>query len=99
MATAAQRTALLSITCPWCQVGPGQVCVRGRHASIDQEGGLRRKRPQPVTVLDGGCHDARWQAAGLGTAPVVTERLRELHPVGAAPQRAAEPAPDDDRPW
>lgn len=94
MATTEQRQALLRIGCPWCQAAPGEVCSRGRSSRRDTEGGVRRSRPLPVSTLDGGMHDARWQAAGLGSAPVITARVRELHPVAAAPAASAV-----ERPW
>ena len=95
MATPEQRRTLLATACPWCHAQPGNVCTRGRGGKRDVEGGVRKQRPLLVTTLDGGCHDARWQAAGLGTAPVVAERVRELHPVAAGPPVG----PVADRPW
>lgn len=106
MATPDQRAALLAITCPWCSAPPGETCsmpAPGSRASRDQEGGVRRAQRIPISTLDGGCHDARWQAAGLGSAPVRLDALADLHTV--APRRVQEPAvaaaggSAGDRPW
>ena len=96
MATPEQRHTLLAVGCPWCGAAPGEACQRASRGRSrrDTEGGVRKGRPLPVTVLDGGAHDARWQAAGLGSAPVVTARVRELHPPAARPEPAATA-----RPW
>lgn len=95
MATAAQRTSLLAHTCPHCGAGVGEGCTVARPARRDAEGGLRVTSGRPITTLDGGCHDARWQAAGLGTAPVLTDVVRERH---ARPQALPSPVPAG-RPW
>lgn len=71
MATTEQRRALLSVTCSWCGAGVGEVCTLRIAQTVDAEGGQRRQAPRPLTTLDGGCHDARWQRAGLGPAPVI----------------------------
>jgi hypothetical protein len=102
MATAAQRQALLAIPCPHCSASVGEMCGVARVTPRDGEGGKRRERSRPLTTLDGGCHDARWQAAGLGAARVLTEALAEAQqrPVSAvaAPQ-AAELVTVGERPW
>ena len=99
MATTDQRRALLAIPCSWCQAAPGEFCSRPApgHNERDVEDGVRRKTRLPISTLDGGCHDARWQAAGLGTAPVLGEVVAELveRPIpGRVPVSAGA-----DRPW
>jgi hypothetical protein len=110
MATVEQRIALLAITCSWCHSAPGEFCTRpaGRN-SVDSQDGVRRQVGLPISTLDGGCHDARWQAAGLGSAPVLTEvvaALREtaIQPAGRPRTGARAPAPaaamaGGERPW
>jgi hypothetical protein len=65
MATEQQTAALLDITCPWCNAGPGQLCQ-----TAYQPVSRRGDRPIRVSTLDAGCHDARWQAALHERAPV-----------------------------
>lgn len=79
MATTEQRHALLAITCPWCHAAPSEFCSRpAGHNERDAEDGVRRRARLPISTLDGGCHDARWQAAGLGSAPVLTEVVADM---------------------
>lgn len=93
MVTPREREKLLGTPCPWCKARVGEDC---RTAS---------KRHLPITTLDGGCHDARWQAA-LGQAARVVmpdEKGRRVivEPPAAAPER--EPVMVGvalaDRPW
>lgn len=58
--TAVQRAKLLSKTCPWCRAMAGEECSTGRVGNR-----------VPITTLDGGCHDARWQIVFGVPAPVV----------------------------
>jgi hypothetical protein len=110
MATVEQRRALLGITCSWCHAAPGEFCTRpDGHNTRDSQDGLRRRAGLPISTLDGGCHDARWQAAGLGTAPVLTavvDSLRQAPVPGHGRPRSGPadrtPAPavaGGDRPW
>lgn len=95
MATADQRNALLAITCTWCHAAPGEFCTRpDGHNTRDSQDGLRRRSGLPISTLDGGCHDARWQAAGLGTAPVLTavvDSLRQAPVPGGGRPRSRTP--------
>lgn len=102
MATTAQREALLAVTCPWCGAAVGEVCSLRQPDRLDGAGGRRKTRPRPITVLDGGCHDARWLRAGLGSAPVIRGAVL------AAQGREEEPGVEDpvivggglvERPW
>lgn len=108
MATAEQRHALLSATCPWCSAPPGEVCSMPApgQRKRDEEGGVRRERRIPISTLDAGCHDARWHAAGLGSAPVRADVVAALHISEKPPAR--EPAmagrvpalfAEGERPW
>lgn len=101
MATSEQRTHLLAVACPWCKAAPGEVCtVAGRVQGDPRTERGRRGRQAGISTLDGGCHDARWQAAGLGAAAVVTERVAQLHNRGEGqlvPAFAG--AAPTDRPW
>lgn len=63
----------------------------GGRAKRDTEDGVRREKRAPITTLDGGCHDARWQAAGLGSAPVLRDAVARLHDSEAT--RVQEPQP------
>lgn len=54
-------------------------------ARRDNEGGRRKATRALISTLDGGCHDARWLAAGMGPAPVLTKVVAEQH----APRQAA----------
>lgn len=93
MATTDERQALLAITCPWCAAAPGEVCsmpAPGGRARRDNEGGIRRERRIPISTLDAGCHDARWLAAGLGSAPVLAAVVAEHQAVDLP--RVQEPA-------
>jgi hypothetical protein len=100
MATAEQRAALLRIECPWCGAGPGTPC-RVRALMGRKRGGQNR-----ISTLDGGCHDARWQAALGVSAPVLgdvvaarrVEAAKEQRPGTVAVLDPPEEAPDD-RPW
>jgi len=64
MATTAERTALLAVTCTHCGAGTGDACYKlsRRHG---------RDVRLPITTLDGGSHDARWVAALGRGAPVL----------------------------
>lgn len=84
MATVEQRRKLLAETCPFCGAKPGQMCSRS---------GPRGKR-YVVATLDGNAHDARWQKAGLGPAPVVTAAVEQYR---GAPTRERMPDADPDR--
>lgn len=106
MATSVERQKLLAISCPWCHAAPGELCSKPVTRAVDTEGGQRKARRVPITTLDGGCHDARWQAAGMGPAPVIVERLAALQERDEAPaSRGPAPVPQlvgagpDDRPW
>lgn len=98
MATSEQRRRLLAGPCPYCGAGTAELCSVARPARRDQEGGVRRIESRPITTLDGGCHDARWQAAGLGPAPVLPAAVQEIH---ARPARTDGPVPvmAGERPW
>lgn len=76
MATSQERRALLSITCPWCGTGPGAECVAASVHRLPPGMKPRRVRPARVRSLDGGCHDARWQAALGRGAKVLTGGLQ-----------------------
>lgn len=94
MATPEQRAALLAIPCPWCAATPGELCstpAPGGRARRDTEGGVRRGARSPIRTLDAGCHDARWQAAGLGTAPVVAGVVARLHEPEDGASRGRQP--------
>lgn len=102
MATPEQRRALLAVACPWCRAGVGEPCGLRSREDTDTEGGRRTRPVRRVTTLDGGCHDARWNAA-LGTAARVLPAV-----VAAKVERPAAPAEDDrvlvgagppERPW
>jgi hypothetical protein len=84
VASAAEVKALLAVVCPFCGAPKGTPCGRSSKGYVT--------RP---TTLDGEAHDARWQAARLGPAPVLSERLAERRD---APVLVAS-APLDDRPW
>lgn len=106
MATIEQRQKLLGIPCPHCRAATGEACTASvQPQNLDAEGGRRRQRRRPLTVLDGGCHEARWQAALGIPAPVVSSapRLAELRGRPADPPRevVAGPAPVlvGERPW
>jgi hypothetical protein len=83
----------------------------GGHAKRDAEGGVRQGQRIPISTLDGGCHDARWVAAGLGPAPVLGKVVAERQARQSVdpPRRVQEPAmagrgappvgPAGDRPW
>src|SRR5262245_9114658 len=75
MATQAEVKALLGVACPWCEAGIG---VRCNVRSGGRTGSVRAVRAAlTLSTLDGGCHDARWQAAlGLG-ARVIAEAVAE----------------------
>jgi hypothetical protein len=102
VATTAQREALLAVPCPWCGAGVGEVCTLPAADRIDTEGGRRRHRPRPLTTLDGGCHDARWQRAGLGPAPVIRGAVLAAQGIDEDAQEAREAVPVGgpvERPW
>lgn len=102
MATAEQHKLLLSIPCPYCNVGPGVECyVREPEPMV-----WRRRRPLRITTLDGGCHDARWRAAVGTDAPVLAEAVAALvngEDGDRRVKRASELAPATvavmERPW
>lgn len=107
MATIEERQKLLAIMCPHCHAAAGEPCgVAGGPLPLDAEGGRRRRTRRPVTTLDGGCHDARWQAALNRPAPVLVSapRLGELRGRPSSPPEEtplAGPAPVlvGERPW
>lgn len=70
MATTEERQALLAVSCPWCGVAPGEECrtslIRQHQSAV-----TRRSRVRPISTLDGGAHDARWQRALGRSADVV----------------------------
>lgn len=84
MATPAERNELLAIACPHCDAWPGARCTTSfahrRKTSRDDEARMRRVVHPPRT-LDGGFHDARWQAALGRSAAVVAERVAEVQAV------------------
>jgi hypothetical protein len=70
MATVEERARLLAVACPWCEAPPGAECrVRGTARQN------RRRGQKGPSVLDGRCHDARWQAALGRPAKVLVDRL------------------------
>jgi len=74
MATPAEMAALLAVTCPWCQAAPGHKCqarTSGRTST------LATRLALTLTTLDGGCHDARWQAALGRGAAVIADAVAE----------------------
>lgn len=80
MATAREIRALLDVACPHCGAGVGSACRvrvhrRGRMVTL------------PITTLDGGSHDARWQAALGIPAPVRADRVAERR-VAPSPRMA-----------
>lgn len=105
MATNEERQRLLAVTCPHCRAGVGEPCVvAGGPQPLDSEGGRRRRQLRLITTLDGGCHDARWQAALNRPAPVLpsSPRLGELRGRPSPPETPqAGPAPVlvGERPW
>lgn len=82
MATVDERAKLLSIACPWCRAKPGEDCTTGK----DRDGKRR-----PVTTLDAGCHDARWQAALGYEASVIGAAVEARVPVRHAVNEEREP--------
>lgn len=86
MVTQEQREALLSVPCPWCHAGVRELCHVRLSRPLDTEGGRRKPRVRLLTSLDGGSHDARWQAALGLEAPVLAHVV----------QRVKVPA---ERPW
>lgn len=95
MATPDQMRTLLSISCRWCGATLNEACF----TTVKRHG---REVRIPLTTLDGGCHDLRWQDA-LGTsAAVMTAAVAEIR--GEDPP---EPEPDEPvlvgtamaRPW
>lgn len=96
MATHEERRALLAVTCPWCGAEPGAICfipVRARTAT-------ERSKPRQTAVrsLDGGCHNARWQAALSRDAKVIVTALPETRSSRAA-GREPVAAGGVERPW
>lgn len=72
MATIEERKALLAVPCPWCGAGSNSECVSASTHNLPTGHTPRRVRHLRVTTLDGGCHDARWQAAlGRGAKVLV----------------------------
>lgn len=97
MATLDQMRALLSISCRWCGAAPKEACF----TTVKRHG---REVRIPLTTLDGGCHDLRWQDA-LGTGAVVmTAAVAEIRGDETPP---SEVEPDEpvlvgaaiERPW
>jgi hypothetical protein len=87
-----QRRRLLVIPCPHCGARAGELCfVPTGHGDGDRRTRVRSRLP--VRSLAGGCHDARWQAADLGPAPVVPEV------VAAVPRRTTASTAVMERPW
>lgn len=68
MATKEQRDRLLAVACPWCGASINEECTV---ASVRANRTVRR-----ITTLDGGAHDARWQAALNRAAPVLGQAVR-----------------------
>lgn len=77
MATPDERRALLAIACPHCDAWAGSLCTisfaHRRKRFRDDE--PQRRVVRPPRTLDGGFHDARWQAALGRSADVVGERV------------------------
>lgn len=106
MATAQEMRALLATPCPHCGAVSGSTCrvkARGRKGQVLW---------LPITTLDGGCHDARWQAALGRPAAVRSDVVAARHPRRVAPSprmargtvAVLDPPPketpdDPDRPW
>lgn len=105
MATADERTALLAVTCPHCSAAVGELCTApAATRPMDSQGGMRRSLGRPVTTLDGGCHDARWQTALGRPARVLSAVVAERHhPTTPRPAPkavpVAVPVPVGVRPW
>jgi hypothetical protein len=108
VATIEERQRLLAVMCPHCHAAPGEPCgVTSAIRPLDGEGGRRKQRRLSITTLDGGAHDARWQAALGRPAPVLASapRLGELRgrsfspPQDETPQAGPAPLLAGDRPW
>lgn len=84
MATPEERRALLAIACPHCDAWAGSLCTTSfahRHRRFHDDDEFRRRVVRPPRTLDGGFHDARWQAALGRSAAVVAEVVAESQAV------------------
>jgi hypothetical protein len=81
MATADERRALLAIACPHCDAWPGSLCTTSfahRRRKFRDDEPMTRRVVRPPRTLDGGFHDARWQAALGRSAEVVGDVVAEV---------------------
>ena len=95
MATHEERAALLAVSCRWCSAKPGEEChavTTGRAARTQRRHDVRR----PLTTLDAGCHDARWQDALGRAAPVLPAMVEARQEPTQRPSGATLTEP---RPW
>lgn len=88
MATPAERAQLMSVSCPWCGAGPEQECYVGS-----------KSKRRPITSLDGGSHDARWQKALGRPATVIEAVVAEAHPTRDDREPVSVGQAVADRPW
>ena len=98
MATAEERSTLLSKPCRWCGARTGEQCRAATARVKGNDGAAPREVPVPVTTLDGGFHDLRWQDTLGRPARVVTTAVPVVEdPEVESPTKVLESA--GERPW
>lgn len=95
MATNEERRKLLGVRCPHCLAAPGERCSVPTSRGTSGPDGERRMTRRLIRTLDGGAHNARWQAALGRDAQVDVEGLRATGHLPREPVAAG----GVERPW